>query len=457
MAELFSFDQMMLFGILSILLIIGLLLRAKIKIFQRFFIPACITAGLLGLLLKELGVITLSEDQLKLFAYHLFNITFISLGLTARSDAPRTKEEKKKGFRGVLSMGLLISSVAAIQFLIGGLSVLFLNLFGLNLYPTFGFLVPMGFEEGPGQALSIGQTWEGFGFANASTIGLSFAMFGFLVAIFIGVPLAGWMIHKGYTSHKSVEISNDFRTGICGKDMVKESAGTLTTHSSAIDSLTVHASLIGVIYLITYGFVTALETVLPSDIGEMFWGFFFIWGLLFAFILRNIIEKMGAGHILDDRLQSRITGWGVDMLIVTSILAISLAIVWEYIIPLMFMVILTAAITIIWVFYIGKRIWQEHTHERIAGIFGMETGTVATGLVLIRILDPAFKTPAATDLAISSIVALPFLFVMFNLMNGPILFGISLEVTLLIFAAIEIFILFLLKILGFWKKPIEKK
>jgi len=457
MAELFSFDQMILFGVLSILLIIGLILRAKIKIFQRFFIPACITAGILGLLLKELGVFTLSEDQLKLFAYHLFNITFISLGLTARSDAPRSKEEKRKGFRGVLSMGLLISSVAAIQFLIGGFSVLLLNLFGFNLFPTFGFLVPMGFEEGPGQALSIGQTWEGFGFANASTIGLSFAMFGFLVAIFVGVPLAGWMIHKGYTSQKSVEVSTDFRTGICGKDMDKESAGTLTTHSSAIDSLTVHASLIGVIYLITYGFVTALETILPSDIGEMFWGFFFIWGLLFAFILRNIIEKMGAGHVLDDRLQSRITGWGVDMLIVTSILAISMAIVWEYFIPLMFMVILTASITLFWVFYIGKRIWQEHTHERIAGIFGMETGTVATGLVLIRILDPSFKTPAATDLAISSIVALPFLFFMFNLMNGPILFGISLEITLLIFAAIEVLILFLLKILGFWKKPIGKK
>lgn len=454
MAELFSFDQMIIFGILSILLLIGLFLRAKVSLFQRFFIPACITAGILGLILKELGVFTLPDDQLKLFAYHLFNITFISLGLTTRPDAPRSKDEKKKGFRGVFTMGLLIASVAALQFLIGGLLVMLLNLFGFSLYPTFGFLVPMGFEEGPGQALSIGQAWEGLGFTNAATIGLSFAMFGFLVAIFVGVPLAGWMIHKGYTSKKTLEVSNDFKTGIYAKHMEKESAGYLTTHSSAIDSLTVHTSLIGVVYLITYGFVYLVQMFLPDDIAEMFWGFFFIWGLLLAFIIRNIIEKAGAGHVLDNRLQSRITGWGVDLLIVTSILAISMAVIWDYIIPIMLMVLVTAALTLLWVFYIGKRVWQEYTSERIAGIFGMETGTVATGLVLIRLLDPNFITPAATDLAISSIVALPLLFAMFNIMNGPILFGWSLGFTLLLFAIIEIAILAIFKVLRMWKRPV---
>ena len=453
MVEFFSFDQMILFGVLSILLLIGLFLRAKVRMFQKFFIPACITAGILGLLLKEIGFFSLPDDQLKLFAYHLFNITFISLGLTSRPDTQRTKGEKKKEFRGVFTMGLLIASVASLQFLIGGFLVLLLNFFGFSLYPTFGFLVPMGFEEGPGQALSIGQTWEGFGFANASTIGLSFAMFGFLVAIFVGVPLAGWILHKGYGSTNSSEISNDFKTGIFAKNMEKESAGNLTTHSSAIDSLTVHTSLIGVVYLLTYGFVTVLESLLPSDIAEMLWGFFFIWGLLLAFIIRNIIEKAGAGHVLDNRLQSRITGWGVDLLIVTSILAISMAVVWEYIFPIMFMVLVTAAVTLLWIFYIGKHVWQEQTYERIAGLFGMETGTVATGLVLIRLLDPSFSTPVATDLAISSIVALPFLFVMFNLMNGPILFGWSLGFTLFIFAVFEIGILVLLKALRFWQKP----
>ncbi len=452
MAELFSFNQMILFGIIGILLLIGLVLRAKVRVFQKFFIPACITASVLGLVLKEIGVFTLPDDQLKLFAYHLFNITFISLGLTAQHMTARTKAEKRKAVKGIVNMGILIASVAALQFLIGGLCVLLLNFFGYGLHPTFGFLLAMGFEEGPGQALSIGQTWEGLGFVHAATIGLSFAMFGFLVAIFVGVPLAGWMIRKGYVSTQSLDVSQEFKTGIVAKNAVKESAGNLTTHSSVIDSLTVHTSLIGVVYLLTYGFVLLCVSVLPSEIGEMFWGFFFIWGLLFAFIIRNIIEKAGAGHVLDNQLQSRITGWGVDLLVVTSILAISMAVLWEFIVPIMLMVVLGAVLTFLWIFYIGKYIWREYKGERIAGMYGMETGTVATGLVLIRILDPSFSTPAATDLAISSIVALPFLFVMFNMMNGPILFGWSLPFTLMIFAVFEIAFLIAFRVLQVWQK-----
>jgi ESS family glutamate:Na+ symporter len=95
-------------------------------------------------------------------------------------------------------------------------------------------------------------------------------------------------------------------------------------------------------------------SVLPSDIAEMFWGFFFIWGLLFAFVIRIIIEKAGAGHVLDNQLQSRITGWGVDLLVVASIIAISMAIIWEFIIPIMLMVILATILTLLFIFYIGN-------------------------------------------------------------------------------------------------------
>ena len=460
MEQIFSFHPMLVFGFVSVLLLIGLFLRAKISLFQRFFIPACITAGVLGLIIKSIGLVDIPSDALEFFAIQLFNITFISLGLTARQKTKDVSMDKKEGLKGVFSMGLLIASVAALQFLIGGLCVIIFNLIGYNLFPTFGFLVPMGFEEGPGQALSIGQTWEAQGFANASTIGLSFAMFGFLVAIFVGVPLVSWAIRKGYTSVGSTEVSKEFKTGIYERDSERETAGELTTHSSVIDSLTVHSSLIGVVYLVSYGFLTLIGQFLPSDIADMYWGFFFIWGLLFAFIIRIIIERLGAGHVLDSRLQNRITGWSVDLLIVTSITAISVTVVMMYIVPIIVMGVLTTIFTLVWIVYLGKRIWTRYHFERIAGAFGMETGTVATGLVLIRLSDPNFKTPAATDLAVSSIVALPFLFVMFHVMNGPILFGWSLGLTLCLFVLFEIIILILLRVFKLWNPsslPIDDK
>jgi ESS family glutamate:Na+ symporter len=35
--------------------------------------------------------------------------------------------------------------------------------------------VPLAFNEGPGQALSLGRAWEAYGFADAANIGLTSA------------------------------------------------------------------------------------------------------------------------------------------------------------------------------------------------------------------------------------------------------------------------------------------
>ena len=110
---MFSFDMMLIFGSLSILLLLGLLLRAKIKFFQNFFVPACIIAGVLGLIFREIGVFLnlIPEGVLILetTVYHIFNITFISLGLTSRD-----KKYKKSSLKNIANMGFLIASVAAL-------------------------------------------------------------------------------------------------------------------------------------------------------------------------------------------------------------------------------------------------------------------------------------------------------------------------------------------------------
>ena len=460
MPSVFSFDAMVIYGALSALLLIGLILRAKIGFFQRFFIPACIIAGLLGLAIRTtavgLGWIDSGVVYLETAVYHIFNITFISLGLTTR-----TKEKvdggKKSGFKDITSMGLLIVTIAALQFLIGGVFVLLFRVFNINLFSTFGFLVTMGFEEGPGQALSIGKTWETYGFTNAATIGLSFATIGFMFAIFVGVPLVGWAIKKGKVKVLKSEQFKSFKAGIFSKEKQDQIAGTHTIHPATLDSLTFHAALVGIVYVLTYGFLYLLEQVASSDVVEMFWGFFFVFGLLIAFAVRIFIEKIGAGHLLDRELQGRITGWGVDFLVVSAITAISLGVVLEYAIPIIAIAVTTGVLTLLWVFYFGQRLWKNHSFERTAGVYGMETGTVATGLMLIRIVDPEFKSPAATDLALSGVIALPVMFLMFYIMNAPILLDWDLEPTLLVFLAVLVAVLILFKVLGFMLPKDYKK
>ncbi len=429
--ENLSFDTILVLCWIGMLLLLGFILRAKSSIFQKFLIPACITGGIAGLLLKELLAFFVSGQEISSFeitlqnvAYHVFNITFISLGLT------KAGRKRAGRARGVVIMGLLIISVAALQFMIGGFSVLLFNSLGYNLHPNFGFLVTMGFEEGPGQALSIGKSWEEFGFVDASVIGISFATLGFLFAIFLGTPLVSWFIRKG-CSNIEEEISDSFVKGYFSKP---QEAGKSTTHPSTIDPLTFHFSMVLLVYLLTYAFLKALGYILPEDISEMYWGFFFIWGLLIAYVVRLVMEKMGAGNIMDSGLQNRITGWGVDVLVVASISSISLRIIGKYALPILFISALTGVLTLIWIFYLGRRSWREYTYERIAGLYGMETGTIATGLVLVRMLDASFKTPVAVDLAVSGIIALPFMFIMMHIMVAPILWGWNLGSTLAVYS-----------------------
>lgn len=90
--------------------------------------------------------------------------------------------------KGPAWMALMQGITFPMQAVLGRVLVLLLGMFGFKLFPTFGFLVPLGFNEGPGQALTISKVWEGIGFADAATIGLTFAAVGYFCAFFIGCP-----------------------------------------------------------------------------------------------------------------------------------------------------------------------------------------------------------------------------------------------------------------------------
>ena len=166
----FPFDSMILFGWMAMMLLIGVLLRAKIFFFQRFLFPSCLIGGIAGLILISLNLIRVSVSDLEAFAYHFFNISFISVGLTASTDQEKAASSGTEYIKGPVWMALVQASSFGLQAALGGLVVILFGLLGRELFPTFGFLVPLGFEEGPGQALSVGKVWEGLGFAHGATI-----------------------------------------------------------------------------------------------------------------------------------------------------------------------------------------------------------------------------------------------------------------------------------------------
>ena len=440
----FPFESMLLFGFLSILLLVGIFIRAKIAPFQKLLIPSCLIGGFLGLLVVTTNIVSINSSSLESFAYHFFNISFISIGLTQGENRDKgvSRNHYIKG-SGWMAMTQGITFPA--QAVLGGTAVLIFGFLGISLFPTFGFLIPLGFNEGPGQALSIGKVWEGFGFEYGATIGLTFATIGYFFAFFVGVPLVNWGIRKGHATYAAKKLSRAFLTGILDKHD-RPSAGKLTLHNATTETFAFHSAMIGLVYVITYVILKLVGSVLPPDIGKILWGFFFMFGLAIAYAVKGMMRRTGIDFLMDAEIQRRVTGWAVDFLIVATVAAIQLAAVWQYILPISIMAVSGGVLTLLIVLCLGRRT-ESFNLERTVAIYGTVTGTVSCGLLLLRIVDPDFRTPVATEIALMNVFVVPLIGGYTVLANGPVWWDWSVGLTVLVYSAILVLVFVMMKML----------
>lgn len=446
----FPFDGMLAFTFLSAFLLVGVALRARVVFLQRYLVPGCLVGGLLGLVWMRLGVWSIPPTTLETFAYHCFNISFISIGLT-RDNGGTFHQRTAEKLKGPAWMALTQGITFPMQAIIGGLLVLLLGAFHTPLFPTFGFLVPLGFNEGPGQALSMGKVWEGVGFAHAATIGLTFAAIGYFFSFFVGVPLVNRGIRRGQAAYGPRELPKDLLTGLYPPQNADASAGRLTLHPGNVDTLAFQAALVGGVYGLTYLLVHSMAKVLPADVGAVLWGFFFFFGLGIALLVKGAMTHAGIVYLADSGVQRRITGWAVDYLIVATAAAIQLGIVWDYLLPITLIALVNGAATTVLVVLLGRRL-SAYGLERTAAIYGTVTGTVSCGLLLLRIVDPDFKTPVAYEIAVMNVFALPIIGAGMVLVNGPIWWGWPLWMAILVFAGMMAVMLLLMRLLGLLRR-----
>ncbi|MFH1980687.1 MAG: hypothetical protein ABIL58_02470 [Pseudomonadota bacterium] len=450
MSTPFPFDAMLIFAFFSALLLAGVALRAKVPLLQKYLFPSCLVGGVLGLVAIHTGIFGFDISSIEAFAYHFFNISFISVGLTRDDNTGETA--RRKLLRGPAWMALMQGLTFPMQAMLGGALVILFGFLGMKLFPTFGFLVPLGFNEGPGQALSIGKAWEGVGFANAATIGLTFAAVGYFFAFFVGVPLVNRGIRRGEATFGPRTLPRDFITGLMPANGQTESAGRLTLHTGNAETLAFQSALVGIVYGVTYLIVYGLGRVLPADVATILWGFFFFFGLSVALAVKKIMQITGVVHLADPGIQRRITGWSVDYLIIATVAAIQMQVVWDYIVPISVMSLVNGIATTALVVWFGRRL-DGYNLERTAAIYGTVTGTVSCGLLLLRIVDPDFKSPVAFEIAIMNVLVLPIVGGGTVLVNGPLWWNWSVGFTVLVFAGIAAVCLTLLRVMKFWGVP----
>jgi len=443
---------------MSVLLLIGTFLRAKVAIFQKFLFPSAIIAGFLGFILMNLGWVgmpiagkwaAIPHSTFTLVTQHLFAFGFVGIGLMSGDRGQ--KGSGKEILKGAIWMTLLFLGVLYIQSCIGVLVMLgWEALTGQGLTTGVGFLAGHGFTQGPGQTLAIASGWEKMGLADSVDIGLAFAAIGFFVAALVGVPIANWGFRKGYTVNQKQDLSDDFLMGL-------ESEGTQTpglfniTHNSNVDSLSYHLAIMGLVYLLGFGLSYLLRYYLfPKALWGATFGFIFAWGLVMAIVFRQVLNKLGGQNLIDENTLRRLTGTTVDYMVISVMMAVQMTTLQKYLIPFLIIILTLAIITPVVILFLGRRV-GKFGFERSMVMLGYCTGTGASGLLLLRLVDPDFKTTAAVETGIMNLFALlslPLLFVVFLMPKYglSVLFAVETVACACMFLAI--FILHKLKYFG---------
>ena len=110
----------------------------------------------------------------------------------------------------------------------------------------------------------------------------------------------------------------------------------------------------------------------------------------------------------------------VDLLVTSAIMAISLSITWRYIGPIAVMSALGAVATYYTIRWGMNRGFARYRFERTVGLYAEQTGTISSGLALIRVTDPEFATPIAQDQVLGSGAALAIGFPLLLVINIPL-------------------------------------
>ena len=431
----FDFSGFYTFSMLSIFLLLGFIMRAKIKFFQKFLIPG----SLLGAAFGALSVNTLLEIDYQIvqgIAYHFFNISFIAIGLIPSQNSER--ENSGKTARGALWMALTQGVTFPTQAVIGGLGTLLFIKLGYNLHEAFGFLVPLGFNEGPGQALSFGKSWEQSGFLQASSVGLAFAIGGFFFSFFLGLPIIRWGIARGWGKLSREELEPPFLRGFFHQSEIEKKVEEGDrVHPSNIHPLAFQAAIVGTIYLFSYLLVWNLSQVLPSEYARMGWAFLFMFGLGLAFLARGFMNLLGIGYLLDGSILGKVVAFSVDYLIIAAGVGIQLSSISLNLIPLAVISLIAGISTAFCIVFLGRNLEENKLH-RIVAIYGTVTGTVSCGLLLLRIIDPGYRTSVAKELGIMNAIAVPIVGGFSVLINAPFVWGWSTLETVGVFGAISV-------------------
>ena len=393
------------FGIISAALLIAWWLYRRCRFLRRCMMPVAVCAGFLLLAARYAGL-PLNETMMEAVVYHA-----LALGFIASALRPAMKAQQSGRSTGIRS-GAVIVSTYLLQGIIGlTISLALSYTFMPGLFRTAGMLLPMGFGQGPGQANNVGSMLEDMGFAGGRSFGLTIAAMGYLVACSVGVVMLNVLRRRGDIQPPSSCLSGDSAVAPVSEDTL---SGKSTMAPVSLDVLSLQAAGVLMIYALTYlltrGLTAGLAAVLPGvakTVSSLIWGFNFITGSALAILTRLLLQRFGRENTPamithKNEILNRVSGICFDYMVAAGIASIHLEDIRGLWVPFLLMTVLGGMLTWVHLRLVCRKVYPDYVCQGLIAMFGMLTGTISSGVLLLREIDPDLSTPAANQLVVGS-------------------------------------------------------
>ena len=400
-------------------------LRNTIGPLRKLMIPSSVLGGIILLIVSVIyeefsGKPMIPTVTLEMLTYHGLGLGFVAMALRNIE-----KKQDKRSRSGAFDSGVTVVSGYLIQ-AVTGIVISLACYYLLHSFWASGLLLPMGYGQGPGQAYNWGHNYEAlYGFEGGTSFGLTVAAMGFLSASVGGVIYLNRLRRKGILGESSGFVENDISAEqLGGKNEIPL--------AESMDKFTVQLALVFIAYIAAYLFMKAVDLLVETGVMGNFgfntvrpliWGFNFLFGTLFAILEKALLRGLHRKGVIKREytnvfMQNRIAGFMFDLMVVASIAAIDLSAFskQEFIVPLSIICVAGALVTYGYLSFLCPRVFPAYTHEAFLSLYGMQTGTASTGVILLREMDPNFETQASDNIVYHQPWAIVFGFPMLLLL-----------------------------------------
>ena len=404
------------FGSLLLFLLLGNILRRKIPFFRKCLVPSALLGGVLLLLVnvtgKQLGVEMFNNQLMQVITYHCLAIGFAAMSLKTEKSTHKTNPAQ------VLEFGALQGGTYMLQAFVGlGITlILFFLTCNSNQVISYvcGLILPLGFGQGPGNALSWDINYTNTPaamFAGNGSFGLSLASIGFVVASVFGIFYINLHKKRGTLFVRKDESYDE------AIRIYEESRNEIPDNES-VDKFTIQAGFVALAYALAFLFMCFLGK-LSAFTNSIAWGFNFLWASIAAMIIKVVVKNlkktrlMNRGYINNYQMD-RISGFAFDLMIVAGVSAIEINDIKNYILPIVIISVVGAIVTYAYIRLVAVECFKGFEHEFFLMCFGTLTGTASNGVILMKEVDPGLRTPTSSLYILSNFPAM--------VMIAPLLF-----------------------------------